>query len=518
MQDNYLLESGYGDIPNIIVLSETEIALGIWVFKCDKASNTCTLKSIYKDGFLKLITRLGYYKRYNPGSNSFLIIKDDSGIIHESTTARIKDDLQESGSILFNDLLFDYEYAESHRFHIDVPGEKLKEVYLNNYHNILNENFLEHLPVHDKPLLSDTMDHTYILFKNHIVDVSSEEPVLIQYTQLGDRCVWRDHILEREFKYVEADTNSKFYQFGVNVTAGDPHRFRSLQTTIGYLINNHNDPANARAVIFYDEEVTDLKTPQGGTGKGVLANAIGQVRNVVRLDGKKFNGNSAFVFQRVSLTTQIIWLDDVPSGLKFEFFHSMITEGIITERKHKEECKIPFEDSPKFLISSNSVILGEGNTNERRQHIFEFAPFYSKLQREGISEPLIQKHGCRFFDDKAWNAEEWNKFYSFLVDCCKKYHKDGLVSLEPINVGRNKLLQTTCIEFIEWMEDGELEADFEYNLKAQFKRFKEANGMEDMKQRQFTIYLKTYALSNGHEWNTRNSDGEKYFTIKTVNK
>lgn len=65
-------------------------------------------------------------------------------------------------------------------------------------------------------------------------------------------------------------------------------------------------------------------------------------------------------------TTQIVWIDDAPHKLGFEIFHSVLTDGWNVEKKREHEIIISPEHSPKLLLTSNSVVEGEGNTNERR--------------------------------------------------------------------------------------------------------------------------------------------------------
>src|ERR1017187_7258289 len=97
----------------------------------------------------------------------------------------------------------------------------------------------------------------------------------------------------------------------------------------------------------------------GGTGKGIIMQSIAQLREVVKVDGKKFDENDKFCFQEVSESTQMVFFDDVKPSLGFDRFNSILTDGMNVEAKNKPSRFIPPERSPKFYITSNSIIEGE---------------------------------------------------------------------------------------------------------------------------------------------------------------
>ena len=97
--------------------------------------------------------------------------------------------------------------------------------------------------------------------------------------------------------------------------------------------------------------------------------------------------------------------------------------------------------------------------------IIEFSNHYSKGIVTGVEEPIKEEHGCIFFDDDFWNAEEWNNFYSFLIDCSHFYHQNGLMCYEHRNLNKNILLQSTRVEFVDWLSIQELEINTRYSTK-----------------------------------------------------
>ena len=97
-------------------------------------------------------------------------------------------------------------------------------------------------------------------------------------------------------------------------------------------------------------------------------------------------------------------LTSIDADKKFDFnglFHA-VTGDLNVEEKHKPAYNIPFPDSPKFGLTTNHVLKGDGHSHERRQHIIEFSDYY---KTEGKPEKV---HGKLFFTE--WDDQEWNRF------------------------------------------------------------------------------------------------------------
>ncbi len=55
--------------------------------------------------------------------------------------------------------------------------------------------------------------------------------------------------------------------------------------------------------------------------------------------------------------------------LPFESLFSKITDGLTVEKKNKDELFIDYENSPKFLITTNYNIDNESQASNRRQFL-----------------------------------------------------------------------------------------------------------------------------------------------------
>lgn len=112
--------------------------------------------------------------------------------------------------------------------------------------------------------------------------------------------------------------------------------------------------------MLLDEKIAD--EPEGRTGKSLLAEALGRMRNVLVIDGKMVNVTNQFSFQALELDTDIVVLDDIPKRFPFEQLFHMITGDLEFERKGKQRIILPFAEAPKFAITTNHTIADTGGS------------------------------------------------------------------------------------------------------------------------------------------------------------
>jgi hypothetical protein len=497
-----------------VEVSKTQTAFGIWLFSVGHTKGKeprpyCKLVGLYLPGVIEELQYLGFYKRYDE-RNNLLMVRETESILDTVETAQTKD-------AFYNDCVKGYtdpvEVHHAGKMFAFEPTE-LHNQYLEKYQKVFNDGFLEHLATHTKPILRDTKNQSYFFFQNCIVRVDNKGHEVLKKADLKDCCIWRDQILPRDYSYTKEQTSAHFYRFVQNVTGADLTRFNAMRSGLGYLLHNYNKPTAGQVVIFYDEKPARKGQPEGGSGKGLAVNAIKQMRNTVKIDGKKYDTQSNFKWQTVTPTTQVVWLDDVKANFPFEDLHSNSTDGWNIERKHQTEFYLPPHESPKVVICSNTIMTNDGSTNKRRQFIIEFSDYYSQRIVKGNEEPIRTEHGCTFFDADDWQPHEWNMFYSFMIDCATYYHKKGLQVYEFKNLLTNQLLQRTNEDFTEWILGGAVEVGKEYDLKELFLDFN--NEDEKFPQRKFTEWLRYYAGLKNLEFEKRKSAGKQY--VKLIKK
>lgn len=503
----------------VIELSPILLGVDIWLLEIKQKiregkviDRRLAFKGLYRDGIVNLFAANGYCKRYEE-DQSYIFIQERNNIIEEIEPSLMKDYVVQYIDTITEPLTISHEDLE-----LLVLPTMLKETFLRQSHLVFNEKFLEHLPNHDQLILRDDSESCFIPYQNQIVSITSTGIGTLEYSELGETCVWKKQIIDREYQFVEDYTQAHFATFISNVCGGDIQKEKAFHTGIGYLIHNYNHPSRGQAVICYDEQITDLRKPQGGTGKGLFAKAIREIRNTVKIDGKKFNEGDRFCFQDVSRSTQVAWFDDVKPDLGFDRFNSILTDGWNVEHKFKSSFFLPAEESPKMIICSNSILDCEGSTRKRRQFILEFGNYYSKFIKIGTEEPIIEEHGCTFFS-ADWDAEEWSRFDAFMVVCVAQYMKEGLIPYQVRNVTENRIRQVLGEEFYEWVLEKRFSPDTTHETKPLYHEYWKIyhEGDEKFSQRRFTNMLKRYGEIMGWKLKCQASHGTSTFQFSLGN-
>jgi hypothetical protein len=176
----------------------------------------------------------------------------------------------------------------------------------------------------------------------------------------------------------------------------------------------------------------------------------------------------------------------------------------VIERKYENKFEIPFEESPKILISTNYTVEGKGSSFERRNIEFIFSDTDS---HEYTPE---DKFGHLLFG--GWNDEEWKRFYQFITYCIQQYLKKGLIK-PKFNILERKLKMETSLEFIDFANNS-LNFEEKYNKKELHEKFFiQFPRHPKIDQNTFTRWLKLFADANGFVMTELHSGSENYFIL-----
>ncbi len=317
--------------------------------------------------------------------------------------------------------------------------------YIINRTGLFSLNYLDALQPITLKMLRDTSTSSFFPYKNGIVEVTKDEiKKPIPYSE-GKQLIWKDHIIDRDFN---TDTDiikdiPIFQDFVDKLANNDPDRIKRLNTIIGYCLNDFRNTANTKAVIINDEVVSDQ--PEGGSGKSLLVQALGQIRKTLNLDGKKFDPKHEFAWQNVDESIKIAHIDDAARGFLFEDLFSTITSGFIINRKNKEQYVLPVGTSPILVITTNTIMKGNSGSFARRQYSVDIHPYFSN------NHSPLEEYVCIFFTE--WDNFEWNLFDMFMMQCVQMYLRSGVTKCKEINSCKKDAIRATCISFVEWIEE-----------------------------------------------------------------
>ena len=499
------------DTKGVKKLSSIEFTFVIFIFKFNKGLKDYVLDRLFMDGIRNELHTAGFSKR-KISKNEFIFIQKRGIVIIEVTAEIMKDYFVRKIDKI--DKNFSVSYQNKN---YQIPYELAKEIFFKKSNEIFNDKWLQQLQINEDEILKDTEDEMYFFFKNAKVTVTKERILKEPINELENinYCIWEEQIIQHDFEYIDDYKTCYFYKFLKNVTNHDKDRWLTMISGIGYLLNHYFKESEGQAVILYDETITDLTTPMGGSGKGLIVSAIKQLRNVSKIDGKHLQSDNRFKWEQVTPSTQVVWLDDVKADFDFSILHSNLTDGWTIERKYKPQFIIEPINSPKTVICSNSIIKRDGSTNKRRQHIIELSDFYSSRIVRGDEKPIEEIHGCLFFSKTQWDANEWNMFYSLLFDAAFQYLNTGLVYNKGVNVEINSLKQATNSDFVSWVQEQEFELNEKYDTKKCYNQFVDMyyGTNYQIGQRTFTTFLNHYANYMGWKHSNKQSNGISYFSF-----
>lgn len=434
--------------------------------------------------FIEQLKRLGYRKYFL--GKEYIFIYLDSNIVDEVEAVHMKDHIR------------DYMKNNDREYDEGITADRIMGKVINQAPTLFSRGNLEFLDKLENRFKRDTRTESFIYFQNCFVKVTKYGSTVHKYEEL-DGLIWKKQLIRKNFYSNEKE--SDFRKFILRICRDDEKRFNSFRSVIGYLLHGYKDPANAKAIIFMDEKIDDGSN--GGCGKSLLGNAISQVRKSLRLGGKNFKFER-FSFQSYEPGTNIIEFNDLSKGFQFEMLFTAITDNIAIEKKNKDELIVQFEYSPKILLSTNHTIKGVDESTLRRQFVLEFSDYFN------IRYTPEDEFKKRFFDD--WDEEEWNSFYTFMIECLQYYLCYGLVDYERVNLDTKKLIESTSEEFVEFMEEIELEQT--YNKKEQHQKFIDVYpDYKKLHQKTFTGYIKTYAKLKGLKYEPKKSGTERSFIL-----
>lgn len=368
--------------------------------------------------FKQFLEDNGFYKYCPEGGKNYVFVKVTNNLIDHTSEKEIKDFVLQHLLELDDISLYNY-FADQTRF--------------------FKEEFLSMLSTIDIYFIADSKDSAYLYYKNCAVKITKDGVKPIDYLDLGGY-VWKDHIIDRTFSMCDVTGNCDFKKFVSNINGGDMNRVTTMESTIGFLMHGHKNLSFCPAVILNDEVISD--NPEGGTGKGLIMNALSNMKKLVVIDGKSFTFERSFAYQLVSADTQILCFDDVKKHFEFERLFSVVTEGLTLEKKNKDAIKIPFSKSPKIAITTNYAIKGAGNSFARRKWELELHQYYNK------EFTPLDEFGKLMFGD--WNDDDWCEFDNYMISCLMNYLRTGLVKSKFVNLKIRQLSAETCHEFIEW--------------------------------------------------------------------
>jgi DNA primase len=248
-------------------------------------------------------------------------------------------------------------------------------------------------------------------------------------------------------------------------------------TAFGYLLHTYKDSSCTKAIICMDSKMSEVGQSFGRSGKSLFGRAVGKFLKYYYIDGRDPNfGKENHTYDGFTKDMKLVFVDDADQNLNFGMFFTMITGEFTVNTKNIVKMKIPFEESPKLLITTNHAIRGEDPSTLARQFLIGFSDYFSEERTP------IDALGKRLFDD--WTMAEWTHFYNICFAALQIYLEHGLVEASIDSLKKRRLRQSIGENFISWAE---IYFD-ETNINQEIEKLTAYQNFENL----FPTYVKKY--------------------------
>lgn len=187
--------------------------------------------------------------------------------------------------------------------------------------------------------------------------------------------------------------------------------------TLGYLAHRHKFRDKAWMVWCMDYTVEKLKDSKGRSGKSLIPQAFEHFKLISTENGRDYDlTKRPHVFEDVTSQTDLMVINDCHEHLNLGFFFNYITDNITVNPKNISRRIIPFDKTPKIIVTSN---FGPNKLDEStldRMLFNLFADYYHSEKNFGKEWKPSSTTGRQLFAD--WEGEEWKKFFNFMAQCC----------------------------------------------------------------------------------------------------
>lgn len=448
--------------------------------------------AVSKEALINFLEASGFGKLWV--GTDFVLIQVTTNIVREVSNVHIKDYCREYVMDAPEDL---------------IPEHARRQVIAKLYEQaqgLFGDPLIEFLRAKVLRFVKDDASHANFFYSNCFVRVSAGGIERLGYDRM-DGVIWERQKINRP--YNEADTDAGqmmcFVELACSVRdASDGEwkvredKYDAICSAFGYLLHRYKDPTITKAIIFCDETISDL--PSGRTGKGLICKALAQFRNVLRIDARNFSFDKNFNFQSVGLDTDIIEYNDCVREFPFDRLFSIITDDMTVEKKNRDEFTIRFRDSPKFVLSTNYMIMGDGPSHRGRVFEIELSAYFSDAWT-----PLDEFRN-RLFDD--WDEAEWARFDDWALSCVQTYLQRKLVDYERTNIAKRKMLQAAGQDFLDFAEEN-IQAGVEIDKKELFEKFVELIGDKKLQLRTFNKWVIAFAGYKGWKYSSIAGNGRR---------
>lgn len=418
-------------------------------------------------------------------------------------------------------------------------------------HYVWDNNIVKHDVSIIDPLFDVTWERDEFGKMNFDIKVNSFASKFFCFLINTSRIYWRKEMEERFKTKEERDEYRSSHRYCINGEGLTDDEIKEQKLNlinklfaIGYLAYKYKEADRAFAPLCMDYKIGAINQSNGGSGKSIFGNFFKIFMNVETKDGKDADLlKNRHVWGNLTKYTDLVFVDDLVRNMQMDSYYNLITQDMSINPKGKDIVSLPFEDSPKFLLTTNFVPRDSDPSSVRRLMYVNFSDFYHQATASNDyleSRTVAMDFGKQLFG-KQYTEREWNADLNLVMLCVKLYLslRPHVYKIDPPmeNIFIRRKLSEIGQDFLDWAD--ETFADYPENpnidhlvVRAElFNSFMQTSNMAKIKAAQFKKKLELYCDVAEHieELNpqdvvnnrnsrilmTKNGSSIEYFFIRT---
>ncbi len=460
--------------------------------------------SINATSLLQFLKIFGFYKFTDPSSNDIRFVRKHSYIVEEQNHVQIRDFVKNTmrergvdliiqetfikskitGPSLMSDLdTIELNFTKSTNdtstffFQNCMATVSRDNIEIKNLANVKKETttycWRKSIIKHNFKRLSPSFKVDGDIDDGLVLEILHTKSHYMRMLINASRTYWReeyenrtDPIKENNQQYI---LDNKFNIYGPRLHTIEhqeqAHQLLNKIYAIGYLMHRYKVRSKAYALWIMENALLEDNQTSGGSGKSLMIEALKLLglHNVVTLEGrnKKLTDNK-HITERITSEVDLLNIDDAAKDFNFNFFLSMITNGITINPKAKTSFELRYEDSPTLIFTSNyspPKYKEEGSTKRRILFVVFSDYYHQESERDSETRKVADDFGYDLFSH-SYTEDMYNEDINFCIDCLQFYLStlDGANKIDRIDPPLDKVnhrinIATMGVKFKDWADD-----------------------------------------------------------------
>lgn len=299
--------------------------------------------------------------------------------------------------------------------------------------------------------------------KDYDIDIKNDNCKILKYMIATSMIYWKEALAS--IRKMNPGVRQKDMDIWVNSEyLNDEQNFEQITSfqnkvfIMGYICSAFKDAAKPWAVYLMDNKIGDGSESNGGSGKSLFWRFAEILLEKYFINGKqKKISDNPHLYDGVNENTDLIVLDDLDKKFNVEMLYNDITGDLYVNPKGKQPYTLRFNESPKFVITTNYVPMVIDASTKRRLRFGTFSDwFHVKTSNNGYEGDFTPKMMFKQTLIDEFDEKDMTETICCLFDCIRYFMlcsenniiKDCILR----NIEIRQLMVSVGPEFIEWFK------------------------------------------------------------------